>query len=104
MPSFEERQRRKAVKDSLKADEARGMRESLPITAQQMKSLFDFVEEQLSDSECDHSLRHTLAFLESQGIPPEPVVAWLQNAGGYCDCEVIFNAEEKFDSALPSNQ
>jgi len=103
MPSFEERQKRKAIKDSLKAAEAGGVRESLPITPQQMKSLFNFVDEQLADSECDHSLRHTLAFLESQGMPAEPVVAWLQNAGGYCDCEVLFNAEEKFDSAFPSN-
>jgi Protein of unknown function (DUF2695) len=102
MPSFEENQRRKAIKDSLKAAEAGGVRESLPITAQQMRSLFDFVDEQLSDSECDHSLRHTLAFLESQGIAPDPVVAWLRDAHGYCDCEVLFNAEEKFDSAFPS--
>ncbi|HTC95325.1 MAG TPA: DUF2695 domain-containing protein [Terriglobales bacterium] len=103
MPSFEERQKRKAIKGSLKATEAGSVRESLPITAQQMKSLFDFVDEHLSDSECDHSLRHTLAFLESQGIPAEPVVPWLRNAHGYCDCEVLFNAEEKFNFAFPSN-
>lgn len=66
-----------------------------------MKELFDCVDERLAESSCDHTFRHTLSFLETHHINPEPVMAWLQQAGGYCDCEVIMNAEDVFDSAHP---
>jgi len=29
------------------------------------------------------------------------VLDWLQEAGGFCDCEVLANAEEKFLSSFP---
>jgi len=67
-----------------------------------MKELFDFVDEGLAKSNCDHTLRHTLSFLKAHNIPSEPVLQWLQNAGGYCDCEVIMNAEDVFNFANPS--
>ncbi len=71
------------------------------MTPAQMKALFDFVDQRLSESECDHTLRHTIAFLDSQKVSEEPVLSWLEDAGGYCDCEVIANAEEKLESILP---
>lgn len=67
-----------------------------------MKKLFDFLDERLGESSCDHTFRHTLSFLEAGHINPEPVLGWLQQAGGYCDCEVIMNAEDVFDSAHPN--
>ena len=67
-----------------------------------MKELFDFVDEGLAESDSEHTFRHTLRFLESHNISPEPVLQWLQHAGGYCDCEVIMNAEDVFDFANPT--
>ena len=67
-----------------------------------MKELFDFVDEALGESNCDHTFRHTLSFLKGRDIMPDPVLQWLQNAGGYCDCEVIMNAEDVFDIGNPT--
>ena len=40
---------------------------------------------------CDHSLSDTTQWLGENGEDPEPVVSWLRDNGGYCDCEVISN-------------
>jgi hypothetical protein len=101
MPSHEEKLKRKAAKNVLRQTEQDRIRTSLPMAPAQMKALFDFVDQRLSETECDHSFRHTIAFLDSQQIQQENVLAWLENAGGYCDCEVLFNAEEKLESILP---
>ena len=101
MPSHEEKLRRKAVKNALGQTEQDRIRASLPMPPAQMKALFDFVNLGLSESECDHTFRHTIAFLDQQQIQQDAVLAWLENAGGYCDCEVLFNAEEKLESILP---
>ena len=102
MPSPEETARRKAMKNAARADERDRVRQSLPLPPERMKELFDFVDEKLSAGECDNSLRYTISFLDIHQFNAEPVIQWLQDAGGYCDCEVIMNAEEKFESAFPS--
>lgn len=103
MPSAEERERRKAIRDSLRSAGIDRIRRSLPLEPTQMKSLFDFVSEKLDEGKCDHTLRHTLSFLEHLQVSSEPVVAWLQDAGRYCDCEVLANAVERFEFAFPPN-
>ncbi|MBO9829518.1 DUF2695 domain-containing protein [Xanthomonas sp. A2111] len=45
---------------------------------------------------CDHSLRLTEQFLESREIRPELLVAWLGEYGGFCNCEVLSNVEERW--------
>jgi hypothetical protein len=45
--------------------------------------------------ECDHTLRNANTFLMERGIDAEKVIPWLRDNGGYCDCEVIFNVDEK---------
>lgn len=74
---------------------------SLPLSTAEMQALFDFVDEELCKGDCDNTLRYTIAFLEQKQLPKEQVITWLENAGGYCDCEVIANAEEEFKSSLP---
>lgn len=102
MPSPEEHRKRKAIRASLKADEIERIRRSLPLEPAQMKSLFQFVAEKLEEADCDHTLRYTLSFLEQLHVNTEPVAAWLQDAGGYCDCEVLANALERFEFAFPN--
>lgn len=84
MPSAEERDRRKAIKDWLRSAEIERIRRSLPLEPAQMKSLFDFVNEELGEVECDHTLRHTLTFLEHLQASSEP--------------------EERFEFAFPPNR
>lgn len=40
---------------------------------------------------CDHTLRDTLAFLQERKLDASPIVEWLEEHGGYCDCEVRLN-------------
>jgi hypothetical protein len=102
MPTPEEQARRKSLKNAAREAERDSVRQGLPLSPAQMKELFDFVNERLAESECDHSLRHTMTYLDAHQIVSDPVSAWLRDAGGYFDCEVIMNAEEKFESAFPS--
>ena len=101
MPTPEEEERRKALKQAVRQGERDHIRSTLPIPAEQMRALFDFVDQKLSGNECDNRLTHTLIFLGDNQLPVDQVVRWLQDAGGYCDCEVLANAEEKFLFAFP---
>ena len=103
MPGAEEIARRKALKQAMRQAERERIRSTLPLTPEQMRRLFDFLDEQLSAVPCDDTLQNTLAFLGQEGLPVDPVVHWLGNAGGYCDCEVLANAEEKFQFAFPED-
>ena len=100
MPSKDERQRRKTLLRSMRDAARKAKAAKLPLSPPQMRALFEFVDERLQESECDQSLQHTVAFLESQHLPQEPVLEWHRESGGYCDCEVICNAREEFESSL----
>jgi hypothetical protein len=101
MPSHQEKLKRKAAKNALRQTEQDRIRASLPMLPTKMKALFDFVDQKLSESECEDTFRHTITFLDNQQIQRGAVLEWLENAGGYCDCEVLFNAEGKLESILP---
>ena len=103
MPGAEEIARRKALKQAMRQAERERIRSTLPLTPEQMRRLFDFLDEQLSAVPCDDTLQNTLAFLGKESLPIDPVIHWLENAGGYCDCEVLANAEEKSLSAFPAD-
>ena len=39
----------------------------------------------------------TREFLETQKVDVESVLDWIINEGGGCDCEVLYNVEERFE-------
>jgi|SRR5262245_54277443 len=104
MPAPEEIAKRKALKQAMRQTERDQLRSSLPLSPELMRALFDFVDEQLSKTECDDSLSHTLIFLGQRELPVESVVRWLEDAGGHCDCEVLANSEERFLFAFPEHE
>jgi hypothetical protein len=65
-----------------------------------IQALFDMLDVTFPRLGCDHTLRLTLAWLEQQGIPAEPVISWLHNNGGHCDCEALANAEQAWREAI----
>ncbi len=75
-------------------------RAALPLTDEQMQALFAAVDAALQESGCDHTHRLTREYLRSAGISPEPVVSWLCDNGGCCDCEVLWNAEPAWRETL----
>ncbi len=46
---------------------------SLPMPPAKMNALFDFIDQKLTDSQCDQSFRHTIASLDNQQIRQETV-------------------------------
>jgi hypothetical protein len=57
-----------------------------------LRELGDYLDQQLARSDdCDDTLRHTIRWLKRNDLSVQACVAWLENEGGYCDCEVILN-------------
>ena len=75
-------------------DSARSM---FPLPNDKLEAMFDAVEIALEDAGCDHSLRATTEWLRSNGVDVDAVVRWLENSGGYCDCEVVANARDHWE-------
>jgi hypothetical protein len=61
-----------------------------------LHDLFDWLDREDAPA-CDHTLRETVEFLRQRGLDVERVVSWLQEHGGFCDCEVLYNVEEQFE-------
>lgn len=40
---------------------------------------------------CDGTLRLTEEFIDENGLDKESTIEWLQDHGGFCDCEVLLN-------------
>jgi hypothetical protein len=99
MPGKDEKEKRKKIMKDLqqKADEQ--FETSLPIGRNVFKTLFDHLDEQLGEHDCDNSLKITEAFLSANSIENAAVVIhWLREHSGYCDCEVLANVEQLFEN------
>jgi hypothetical protein len=101
MPSPEEKLKQKALKQAERQAERETFRASVPIPVVQVRAMFDFIDQQLGESKCDNTLRHTLLFLSQNKMEAGPMIHWLEENHGYCDCEVLANTEERFLEAFP---
>jgi hypothetical protein len=101
MASREEKARNKELKQQVRDAERERLRTSLPCTPEKMRQLFEFLAAKIEDSGCPDTLENTLQFLRSQSLPEQGIIKWLDDSGGFCDCEVLYNAEEKFLFAFP---
>ena len=93
MPSKSEKHRRSAIKRSIKAKEHDEILAALPISLVTLNELFGFVDSRVMNVGCDHSLRHAREFINEDSLPEHSLIAWLEENGGYCDCEVVLNVE-----------
>jgi len=66
----------------------------------QVNDLIAFVEEKLSQSSCDHSLKNTREWALENNINQDDLTDVLEENGGFCDCEVTFNLPEDTDIYL----
>ena len=73
-------------------------RMKFPLPDHQLQALFAYVNEHLEGEGCDHSCRFMEGWLSNNGITADPVRTWLEENGGYCDCEVIANAVEAWEN------
>lgn len=64
------------------------------------EKLLDYLDEILEHTPCDNTLRFTKQWLQ-KNLPSEKfeaVLAEMRAMGGYCDCEVLMNCYEEYDS------
>jgi hypothetical protein len=90
---------RKAKLRAWREQQEQELRDSIPMPRSDLRALFDFLDRDAAPP-CDHTLRETISFLRQRNLEIERVVPWLQNHGGYCDCEVVYNVEEKFQDIV----
>jgi hypothetical protein len=93
------KQSRKETLDRWKADQRANARAKLPLPDEHLQSMFDMLDDALPQCGCDHTLRLTTEWLELNKLPIEPVVNWLHENGGYCDCEALANSEQAWHDA-----
>lgn len=88
-----EKERRKSIAREQAAKEHEEAVAGMPLRLNDLKALFDYLDVELVTG-CEHDCRLTRQFLATHNIPDEPVLLWLQQYGGYCDCEILANVEE----------
>ena len=101
MPSKDEKARRKQIAHALRDQERQKAREGFPAPVPALRGLFDHIDLRLGEEECDGSLRLTREFLRRSSLDEDRVVAWLEEQGGHCDCEVLNNVESVVAEAVP---
>lgn len=102
MPSKSEKQKRKKIFQKLQHQQLAEAIVAMPLKRAELKAMFDWVDQKLLEAGCDHTLRYSEAFLQARHLPIEEITNWLQEYGGYCDCEVIANVEDKWGEIVGS--
>jgi len=77
----------------LSGEERERFVEALPAKQEEIENLFDYLDRRLKDESCVHNLRFTMQFLMEKRLNMPKVMSWLNENGGYCDCEVLQNIE-----------
>ena len=98
MPLIKKRQLE--VWASLSGEERQRFIESLPASKEQIEDLFDFIDKHLQSESCIHNLRFTMQFLMERRLDMPKIMSWLNENGGYCDCEVLQNIEPSWFRAF----
>lgn len=74
-------------------------RAALPLADDVLAGMFRVLETELAVEACDHTRRRAEAWLHSRGCIDSRVVAWLDETGGYCVCEVLSNSMDAWIKA-----
>lgn len=103
MPSKEEKRRRAKLVEAIVLEDTKKAIEKMPISFKDLAALFDHLDEVFGNEGCDHTPNITKAFLKSRNLNMDKILPWLEEHGGYCDCEVLANVEEKWESEIKKN-
>ena len=85
------------LKNAWKVQQRDRARAAFPIPDGDLAALFDAIDAGIASTGCDHSLRFTREWLSRAGHDIEKVVAWLEENGGFCDCEVAANSRDHWE-------
>ena len=92
-----DKQRKKELLAQFKKQENEKVLSGLNTDIQNIHDLLDYIDEYLEENDCDDTLSATTKFLKENDIEIESTLNWLKNNGGYCDCEVLANIEDKIE-------
>jgi hypothetical protein len=94
-----DRSKKKAWKEA----ERLRAREAFPLPAAEIAELFRALEAALLSEACDHTRRLTEAWAAEHSHQIDLLGAWLEENGGYCDCEVLANVAPHWaENRLPA--
>ncbi|HEX8246876.1 MAG TPA: DUF2695 domain-containing protein [Pyrinomonadaceae bacterium] len=94
----DEKNHRRAILQNFKDNERTQYLSSLPDSESEIKALFDYLNENPDD--CDDTLRQTTKFIKERNLPEKEMIAWLNENGGFCDCEVLANVEDNWNQMI----
>ena len=83
----------KALSKQWTLRERAAARSRFPLPDEVLEVFFAHVEECVENDGCDKTRRFTDEWLAARGHRTETVLAWLDEHGGYCDCEVAANVQ-----------
>lgn len=89
----------KQLKQQWRDQQRKAALAALPLPVLELRAMFDILNAELPRKGCDHSRQITQAWLTSRGHDVERVFEWLDTQGGFCDCEILANVEERVDDA-----
>lgn len=81
----------------MEARERESARARFPLDSDLLRDLFAHVEHAVDEAGCDHTLRWTEQWIVERSVDRDPLVEWLPENGGYCDCEVVANAADHWE-------
>lgn len=90
----------KDLKKMWKQQERAAQVAALPLSASELRALFDSLDRELDQRACDHTRRIAHGWLAERGVDPDPVFARLQSRGGFCDCEILANVEPEIEGII----
>jgi hypothetical protein len=90
----DEKRRRRSVSREYKRDEIERSLAACPLSEADLRALIEWVDGRVIEEGCERDLTHARAFIEAGGLPAEASITWLNEHGGYCDCEIA-NVEDR---------
>ncbi|MEJ7622888.1 MAG: DUF2695 domain-containing protein [Pyrinomonadaceae bacterium] len=75
--------------EQLSGEELQAFLDRLPAGQHTISELIDHVEDELFDTECNHSLQYAMRFMMENRVDFPKITSWLNENGGYCDCKVL---------------
>ena len=100
MPNRDEKAHRREILQRLRNEERQKTRDSFPASAVLLKGLFKFLDGMLQAQDCDDTLRLTRDFILRNDLKEKEIIEWLEEHGGYCDCEALANVEQVVSDAV----
>ncbi len=75
--------------EQMSGEELRAFLDGLPAGQATISEMLDFIEDELYETECNHSLQFAMRFMMDNRLDFGKLTSWLNENGGYCDCKVM---------------